>query len=173
MMVTSQRHSEAMEKINVLVGVRERSVKEVRERLASCDFTHEEVEDAIETAVRVNLINEERYTRAFIRGKTHSGWGRVRFSRVSRPMASTSRPSPFVATSSLRPETNIKSPWLNFPSARPIPRIPTQPTCDVLSAGAFPTSFRIVSCATIFPHKLTYLHQEARRFCHQSVQILH
>ena len=43
MMVTSKRHSEAMEKINVLVGVRERSVKEVRERLASCDFTHEEV----------------------------------------------------------------------------------------------------------------------------------
>lgn len=78
MMVTSKRHSEAMEKINVLVGVRERSVKEVRERLASCDFTHEEVEDAVETAVRVNLINEERYTRAFIRGKTHSGWGRIK-----------------------------------------------------------------------------------------------
>lgn len=77
-MVSPERHSEAMEKINVLVGVRERTAKEVRERLAKCGFTSEEVEDAVETALRVNLINEERYARAFIRGKTHSGWGRVK-----------------------------------------------------------------------------------------------
>lgn len=62
----------------MLVGVRERTAKEVRERLAKCGFTSEEVEDAVETALRVNLINEERYARAFIRGKTHSGWGRVK-----------------------------------------------------------------------------------------------
>lgn len=67
-----------MEKINALVGVRERTAKEMRERLAKCGFTPEEVEDAVETAMRVNLINEERYARAFIRGKTHSGWGRVK-----------------------------------------------------------------------------------------------
>ena len=67
-----------MEKINALVGVRERTAKEMRERLSKCGFTPEEVEDAVETGLRVNLINEERYARAFIRGKTHSGWGRVK-----------------------------------------------------------------------------------------------
>lgn len=77
-MISPKRHSEAMEKINALVGVRERTAKEIRERLAKCGFTSEEIEDAVETALRVNLINEERYARAFIRGKTHSGWGRVK-----------------------------------------------------------------------------------------------
>lgn len=67
-----------MEKINALVAVRERTAKEARERLASYGFTPEEVDDAVKTALRVNLINEERYARAFIRGKTHSGWGRVK-----------------------------------------------------------------------------------------------
>lgn len=67
-----------MEKINTLVGVRERTVKEIRDRLATCGFTPEEIDDAVVSALRVNLINEERYARAFIRGKTHSGWGRVK-----------------------------------------------------------------------------------------------
>lgn len=67
-----------MEKINALVGVRERTVKEIRDRLATCGFTSEEIDDAVASALRVNLINEERYARAFIRGKTHSGWGRVK-----------------------------------------------------------------------------------------------
>ena len=60
-----------MEKINALIAVRERNLKEVRERLSSSGFTPEEIDDALETAVRVNLINEERYARAFIRGKVH------------------------------------------------------------------------------------------------------
>lgn len=77
-MISAQRHVEAMEKINSLVSVRERTVKETRERLAKCEFTPEEVDDAIAAALRVNLINEERYARAFIRGKTHSGWGRLK-----------------------------------------------------------------------------------------------
>ncbi len=73
-----------MEKINALIAVRERNLKEVRERLSSSGFTPEEIDDALETAVRVNLINEERYARAFIRGKVHSGWGRV---KNRRPLA--------------------------------------------------------------------------------------
>ncbi len=75
-MVSASRHIEAMEKINSLITVRERCVKETRERLKKTGFTEEETEDAIATALRVGLINEERYTRAFIRGKVHSGWGR-------------------------------------------------------------------------------------------------
>lgn len=77
-MVTPDRHIAAMEKIGVLVGVRERCIKETRERLIKCGFTSEEVDDAVDTALRVNMINELRYTRAFIRGKSHLGWGRLK-----------------------------------------------------------------------------------------------
>lgn len=75
-MVSPQQHVAAMERINALVNVRERNVQEVQERLRRYGFTPEEVDDAVETALRVNLINEERYARAFIKGKTRSGWGR-------------------------------------------------------------------------------------------------
>lgn len=75
-MVSATRHIEAMDKINDLVSVRERTAKEVRSRLATYGFADDEIDDAVETALRVGLINEERYARAFIRGKQHKGWGR-------------------------------------------------------------------------------------------------
>lgn len=75
-MVTAQRHIEAMDKIAVLVNVRERNCGELRERLLKLGFTEEEVAEALESAVRSGLVNEERYTRAFIRGKVALGWGR-------------------------------------------------------------------------------------------------
>lgn len=77
-MVTPQRHKQAMEKINSLLNTRERCIKELEERLAKADFSTEEIEDALQTALRVNLVNEERYARSFIRGKTHLGWGRAK-----------------------------------------------------------------------------------------------
>lgn len=75
-MVTAQRHIEAMDKIAALVNVRERNCSELRERLLKLGFTEEEVAEALESAVRSGLVNEERYTRAFIRGKVALGWGR-------------------------------------------------------------------------------------------------
>lgn len=75
-MVSTTRHIEAMEKINALINVRERTIKETRERLVKYGFNEEEIEDAVETALRVGLINEERFTRMYINGKTHSGWGK-------------------------------------------------------------------------------------------------
>lgn len=75
-MVSASRHIEAMEKINALINVRERTIKETRERLEKCGFDEEEVDDAIGTALRVGLINEERFTRMYINGKKHSGWGK-------------------------------------------------------------------------------------------------
>lgn len=77
-MVTVQRHKEAMERINSLLNVRERCIKEIRMRLCKAGFSDEEVEDALQAALRVNLLNEERYARAFIRGKVHLGWGRAK-----------------------------------------------------------------------------------------------
>lgn len=75
-MVSSQRHKQAMEKINSLLNTRERCIKELECRLAAASFTEEEIEDALQAAVRVNLVNEERYARSFIRGKVNLGWGR-------------------------------------------------------------------------------------------------
>lgn len=75
-MVSAERHMKAMDKVHSLVSVRERNQKEIAERLSRAGFTPEEVEDAVSTSVRVGLVSDERYARAFIRGKLHSGWGR-------------------------------------------------------------------------------------------------
>ena len=71
-----QRHIEAMDKIAALVSVRERTCRELHGRLLKLGFTEEEAADALESAVRSGLVSEERYTRAFIRGKVALGWGR-------------------------------------------------------------------------------------------------
>lgn len=76
-----QRHIAVMDKITTLSNVRERSRKETRERLARSGFSEEEIQDGIETALRVGLISDERYARSFIRGKVHAGWGRDKIER--------------------------------------------------------------------------------------------
>ena len=75
-MVTAERHIEAMERVNGLVSVRERNCAEVRSRLLRYGFTEEEADDAVQASVRCGLVSEERYTRAFMRGKASLGWGR-------------------------------------------------------------------------------------------------
>lgn len=75
-MSSSKRHIEAMDKIASLVSVRERTCREVRNRLLKQGFTEEEADEAVESAVASGLLSEERFTRAFIRGKVSLGWGR-------------------------------------------------------------------------------------------------
>ncbi len=83
-MVSQERHIAAMDRIAALVNVRERCVFEVRERLKKAEFTEEEIDDAIQSALRCDLVNEERFVRAYIRGKSNCGWGRVRILRNLR-----------------------------------------------------------------------------------------
>lgn len=71
-----QRHARAMDKIAALVGVRERTCVELQRRLVGLGYTQQETDEAIESAVRCGLVSEERFTRAFIRGKTSLGWGK-------------------------------------------------------------------------------------------------
>ena len=78
---SSDRHQAAMKKIGALVNVRERCEKEVRERLARAEFTPEEIDDAVATALRYSIISDERYARSFIRGKTNLGWGRLKITQ--------------------------------------------------------------------------------------------
>lgn len=79
--VSLKRHIAVMDKITALSNVRERSRKETRERLARSGFSEEEIQDGIDTALRVGLISDERYARSFIRGKVHAGWGRGKIIR--------------------------------------------------------------------------------------------
>lgn len=79
--VSLKRHIAVMDKIAALSNVRERSRKETRERLARSGFSEEEIQDGIDTALRVGLISDERYARSFIRGKVHAGWGRGKIIR--------------------------------------------------------------------------------------------
>lgn len=79
--VSLKRHIAVMDKITALSNVRERSRKETRERLARSGFSEEEIQDGIDTALRVGLISDERYARSFIRGKVHAGWGREKIIR--------------------------------------------------------------------------------------------
>lgn len=75
-MVTEQRHNEAMDIVRALVNTRERCVHEVKLRLIKAQFSNEEIDDAIDTSLRCNIISNERYASAYIRGKTHLGWGK-------------------------------------------------------------------------------------------------
>ncbi|MCD8199881.1 MAG: recombination regulator RecX [Coriobacteriaceae bacterium] len=83
-MVAPERHAAAMDKIVELASVRERCLSELSDRLAKAGFTPEETSDALETAVRCGLVDEERFARAFIRGKLHSGWAQNRIERSLR-----------------------------------------------------------------------------------------
>lgn len=67
-----------MKKVARLVSVRERSEAELSDRLARCGFSPEETREAVETSVRIGLVDDRRFTSAFIRGKALSGWGRAR-----------------------------------------------------------------------------------------------
>ena len=74
----SEEHKTAMKKIEQLVNVRERTVKEVRQRLRQQDLSEQAIDEAIETALRCGIIDETRYVEAFVLGKAHLGWGRAR-----------------------------------------------------------------------------------------------
>lgn len=77
-MVSIERHTQSMDKVRALVNVRERSISEVKERLKKAEFTDEEINDAIETSLRCNIISDERFASAYIRGKVRLGWGRTK-----------------------------------------------------------------------------------------------
>lgn len=60
---------------------RDRPRKEVSQRLVREGFTSDQATRAVQKAVRTQLIDDERYAAAFIRGKLRKGWGRARIER--------------------------------------------------------------------------------------------
>ncbi len=68
---------EAREKIRNFCAYRERSQLEVREKLSSYGLIEAVVDELIVELINENFLNEERFARAFVRGKFQiKKWGR-------------------------------------------------------------------------------------------------
>ena len=68
---------EALEKIRNYCVYRERSHREVRSKLLEMEFRGEDLENIITTLIQEDFLNEERFARAYVRGKHRQNkWGR-------------------------------------------------------------------------------------------------
>jgi regulatory protein len=67
-----------------LIGTRERSEAELRERLLRAGFDKDVVEGEVRRCVAAGLVDDQRFARQFIAGKKHSGWGRTRIEQELR-----------------------------------------------------------------------------------------
>ena len=68
---------QAIEKASAYCATQERCIEEVRTKLYSWKLSTEEVEQAIAELIVQGFINEERYAKAFVRGKFRiKHWGR-------------------------------------------------------------------------------------------------
>ncbi|TDQ33158.1 regulatory protein RecX [Zeaxanthinibacter enoshimensis] len=70
---------EARSKIESYCAYQERCHKEVREKLLKMNMIPEAIDQIIGHLIQENYLNEERFAKAFARGKYHQkSWGRVR-----------------------------------------------------------------------------------------------
>jgi regulatory protein len=72
---------EARKKTERLLAVRDRSEREMRDRLTQAGFSEQVVEREVGLLVAAGLIDDERFTRLYIAGKSRSGWGRLRIEK--------------------------------------------------------------------------------------------
>ncbi len=71
--------TEAVEKMKKFCAYQERSQLEVRQKLYQSSIKGEEAEFVIGELIRENFLNEERFARAFARGKFRmKQWGKIR-----------------------------------------------------------------------------------------------
>ncbi len=71
--------SQALEKARKYCDFQDRYQQELRDKLYAWGMFPEEVESIIATLISENYLNEERFARAFARGKFRiKGWGRIK-----------------------------------------------------------------------------------------------
>lgn len=58
-----------------LCAVRDRSEKELRERLVKDGYSGDEIEDALQRGTDCNFVNDARFADSFVRGKVSAGKG--------------------------------------------------------------------------------------------------
>jgi len=77
---------EAREKIRAFCAYRERSQYEVKQRLYEYGLYTDAVNQEISALIQENFLNEERFARAFVRGKfSIKKWGRVKIKQALYP----------------------------------------------------------------------------------------
>lgn len=73
---------EVREKIKAYCAYRERSQKEVRDKLEDYGLIPEVVDELISELIQQNYLDEERFAKAFARGKFRiNKWGKIRIRR--------------------------------------------------------------------------------------------
>jgi regulatory protein len=69
--------SEAFQKMAKYCAYQERCQSEIRHRLKGSGLSNEEIENVICDLIEQNFTNEERFAKAFVRGKfNQKGWGK-------------------------------------------------------------------------------------------------
>ncbi len=77
---------EAREKIEAYCAYRERSQQEVKQKLYEYGLYTDLVNEIISELIQNNFLNEERFARAFVRGKfSIKKWGRVKIRQALYP----------------------------------------------------------------------------------------
>ena len=70
-----------------LLGYRERSTSELETRLLDDGYPHPVIESVLQRLLHVGLVDDSRFTSAFIRSKAAAGWGRSKVLRSLREHA--------------------------------------------------------------------------------------
>lgn len=75
----TERQKQALVKAAAFCAYQERSTKEVKQRLSELEITDDEIEPILHELITQNYLNEERFARAFARGKFRvKRWGRMK-----------------------------------------------------------------------------------------------
>ena len=77
-------YTEALKRIMQLSANRERSEKELSARLLRDGFSHTSVARALERAIELRVVSNQRFASAFVRSKLASGWA---IKRIERELA--------------------------------------------------------------------------------------
>ena len=78
---------QVLEKMAKYCAYQERCVKEVRDKLKTFDIAEEEKTKILDYLLDNRFVNDERYAKAFVRGKVNqSGWGvnKIRFHLIQK-----------------------------------------------------------------------------------------
>ena len=78
---------QVLDKMAKYCAYQERCVKEVRDKLKTFDIAEEEKSKILDYLLDNHFVNDERYSKAFVRGKVNqSGWGvnKIRFHLIQK-----------------------------------------------------------------------------------------
>ena len=81
---------QVLDKMAKYCAYQERCVKDVRDKLKTCDIPQEDRDKILDYLLDNRFVNDERFAKSFVRGKINqSGWGlnKIRFHLVQKGIA--------------------------------------------------------------------------------------